>query len=296
MRSITIGTWSPYHGQTGNTTNCVALSVRMAFTHTLKILLMHNTPEKSGMERAFYDAEAGFGLADISSSVLRETGIDAVIKLMRTGQLDEASFVDYVSVLAKDRLEMLVGSRQTDSNARNIMQGQIQTIIDCAKRRYDMIFLDIASGTSTLSDETMSVTDLILVSLNQNEEVLTSYFSRRDWCPTLDLKPHILLVGNFDESSAWSIARIRKTYGYQGEIYPIPRYSKWLDAHNDHKVLELFSGITPKMLKKSFVDATYFHALDTVIKRILFMSGLDENHTFNPLETRTLFDKLLKIR
>lgn len=331
MKTVVVGAWSPYHGQTGNTSNCLALAVRLAFTHSFRSLLMHSTLEKSGMERAFYDESDQMGLAGLKSQILIETGIDAVLKLIRTGQLQERSMMDYATVLVRDRLEMLPGSLKGDAVTRRILTDRICEIVDCTRNQYDLVFLDVASGTSDLAARALEACDLVLVSLNQNAEVLTNYYQRRDWMDVLDRKPHLILIGQYEQESDWSIAHIRKKFAYKGEIYPMPRNSRWMDAHNDHRVLELFhsmsrknsnhlppesdcvretdimyltenpapvesSSVTWDLHSTKGMDRKWLAALDRVLGRILFMASLDDRHSFNPIEKRTLFDKILMIR
>lgn len=81
MKSLLVGVWSPFHGQTCNTSNAVAIAVRMAVTRTFKTLLMHNSTNKSNLENAFF---ADIANNNTISNIFDESGMDALMKLART--------------------------------------------------------------------------------------------------------------------------------------------------------------------------------------------------------------------
>jgi len=288
MKSVLIGVWSPFHGQTCNTSNAVAIAARMAITRTFKTLLMHNTINKSNMENAFF-SDTSTNNEDMSS-VFDESGIDALMKLAKTSQLCPANFKDYANILIPDRMEILLGTRK--DGTQELMTEQINYILNCAKEAYNFVIMDINAGHSELSLKTLDLVDMLIISLNQNMEVLRTYFERKEWNSVLENKPHMLVLGNYDEKSTYDIERIRKEFNYYGEIYPIYRNVKFMDSFNNHKVLDYFTSL-PKKLEGT--EAAFFKNLDLIIKKIIFLSSLDDINSYNPLEQKTLFDKLFGV-
>lgn len=288
MKSVLVGVWSPFHGQTCNTSNAVAIATRMAVTRAVKILLMHNTINKSNMENAFFDDIANY--EKDATSIFEESGIDAMMKLAKTSQLCPSNFSDYTNILIRERLEMLFGTFRKDLASQELMTEQIQYIIKCARDTYKFVFLDINAGHGDLSVKTLELADVLIISLNQNMEVLKSYFERKEWHPVLDNKPHILLLGNYDENSMYNIERIRKKFNFNGDIYPIYRNVNFADAFNHHKVIELLS--TPNK-KDDF--GLFLTGLDTIIKKLMELSDLDDISLYDPLEQKTFFDRMFGI-
>lgn len=289
MNSVLVGVWSPFHGQTCNTSNAVAIATRMAVNRTFKTLMMHNTINKSNMENAFFSDTV---IDDNISSVFDESGIDAMMKLAKTGQLSPSSFRDYANILIEDRLELLLGTVRKDGSSQELMLEQIQYIVNCARKAYNFVILDINAGYGELSLKTLELADVLMISLNQNMEVLRTYFDRKEWHPVLENKPHMLLLGNYDEKSEFSIERIRKEFDYYGEIYPIPRNVKFMDSYNQHKVLDYFTAVPASKKKSNGDESTFFKSIDEIIKKIIYLSNLDDLSTYNPLEQKTIFDKL----
>ncbi len=291
MKSLLIGVWSPFHGQTCNTSNAMAIAVRLALTRTFKILLMHNSINKSNLENAFFSDSFN---ANTISNIFDESGMDALMKLARTGQLCAANFRDYANIFIPDRLELLLGTTRRDSHSRGMMLEQITYIVNCARKAYEFVILDINAGCGELSTKTLDLADVLIVSLSQNMEVLRTYFERREWNPVIEDKPHLLILGNYDENSIFDIPRIRREFDYHGDLYVIPRNVKFMDAINQHEILKYFTDIQMKK-KMHDTEAEFMKCLDIVINKVISLFRLDDVNSYNPLVQKTMFDKMFGV-
>jgi hypothetical protein len=291
MKSLLIGVWSPFHGQTGNTSNAMAIAVRLALTRTFKILLMHNSINKSNLENAFF---ADSSNSNTISNIFDESGMDALMKLARTSQLCAANFRDYANIFIPERLELLLGTTRRDSHSRGLMLEQITYIVNCARKAYEFVILDINAGCGELSTKTLDLADILIVSLSQNMEVLRTYFERREWNPVIEDKPHLLILGNYDENSIFNISRIRREFDYCGELYIMPRNVKFMDAINQHDILKYFTELQMKK-KMPDTEADFMKCLDIVINKIISLFRLDDVNTYNPLVQKTMFDKMFGV-
>ena len=289
MKSLPIGDRSLLHAQTCNTSNAIAIATRMAVTRTFKILMMHNMINKSNLENAFLGDSDNTEIANIFD----ESGIDAMMKLAKTNQLSASNFKDYADILVPDRLELLPGTIKRDGQVRELMLEQISYIVNCAREAYEYVILDINAGYGELSIKTLNLADLLIVSLNQNMEVLRTYFDRKEWDTALENKPHLLVLGNYDETSEYDVDRIRKEFDYKGEMYVVPRNTRLMDAINRHDALSYFAGMGTKKVKGP--DKDFIKCLDMIIDKIMFISKLDDINTYNPLVQKTLFDKMFGV-
>lgn len=291
MKSLLVGVWSPFHGQTCNTGNAVAIATRMAVSRNFKILLMHNTVNKSNMENGFFQNEVETN-QDISA-IFDESGVDALMKLARTSCLNAENFKDYTDIIIPDRLEVLRGTLRKDGMIKELLLSQIQYIIACAKTAYDFVFLDINAGYGELSLKTLQLADILIISLNQNMEVLSTYFKKREWDLVLDRKPHLIVLGNYDEESDYKVEKIQNAFKFDGELCPIPRNVKFMDSFNTHSVLDYFSRdpIEPTRTKRE----EFLSSLDRVVKKLIYMSNLEDINTYTVLNRETFFDKILKV-
>lgn len=84
--------------------------------------------------------------------------------------------------------------------------------------------------------------DLIVVCVNQNINVLEKYFESKDsWPAELHTKPHVLLVGQYDVESKYKIKNIANKYRYKAPILTVPYNTNFKDHYNDGDVKGFFT-------------------------------------------------------
>lgn len=285
--SFFAGFWSPFHGQTCTTSNAVAVGTYLGVTRSIRTLLLHNMITKSNMENAFFPP-----VEDDGTEIFDETGIDSLMKLAKSSMLCPVSLKDYTSILIQDRLELLIGTSKRSTSYYEVLTDMIQYIVSCAIQAYDIVICDINAGRGDISLKALELVDLVVVNLNQNMEVLRTYFHRKEWHPLLDNKPHILVLGNYDADSKYNVKFIKRTFGYDKEIYTIPRHLPFMEAHNNHDMLKFFMSNINAQKNNTHIDFMYNVGL--ICKSILEYAKIDTENTLNPLERPTLFDFLLK--
>ena len=178
MKNILVSFWSPFHGQTCTTSNAVAVGTYISITHKLKILLMNNLIHKSNMESAFLLND------DDDTAIFDDSGIDSLMKLAFSSKLSPENISDYSKILIPNRLELLIGTSKTRQNDLNKLSDVIKYIATCAKETYDIIICDTnASLHGDLSIKMLDISDIVIINLNQNIEVLKSYFHKIEWHP-----------------------------------------------------------------------------------------------------------------
>jgi cellulose biosynthesis protein BcsQ len=252
---------------------------------------MHNSTSKSNLENAFFpDAAVRASI----SNIFDESGMDALMKLARTNQLCSGNFRDYANSLIPDRLELLPGTARRDPRSSRLLLDQITYIVNCAREAYEFVILDINAGYGELSTKTLDLADVLIISLSQNMEVLRTYFERREWNPVIEDKPHLLVLGNYDENSIFTVPRIRKEFAYSGELFVVPRNVRFMDSVNQHEVLQYFAGLQTKK-KIPGEEADFMKCLDHIIEKIICLFRLDNVNTYNPLMQKTMFDKMLGV-
>jgi MinD-like ATPase involved in chromosome partitioning or flagellar assembly len=225
-----IAFWSTVHGQTGNTSNLLAAAVTLSLNYNLKVLIMHNQLEKSSMESAFLNLNN-------QDAEFDEMGIDALIKLTKAGRLQPGLIKSYSHNIS-NRLDMLIGSSQVKQEMfeDNICE-TIATIIENARESYDLVLVDLNSGElKESSNKILELADIVVVSLNQNNVVLKSYFDN----DALKSKEKVIVLGNYIAESKYSINHIKKLYNCKEKIYAIPSNIDFKDSHNDNRLYDFF--------------------------------------------------------
>ncbi|MGV7665758.1 hypothetical protein PJK52_29080, partial [Mycobacterium kansasii] len=84
--------------------------------------------------------------------------------------------------------------------------------------------LDARSGQDNeVSDSLIQDADLVIICVNQNISVIEKYFDdqRKNWPSTLDQKPHLLLMTQYDPFSKYKIKNIANKYKFKGPILTV---------------------------------------------------------------------------
>lgn len=287
-KSILVAFWSPFHGQTGQTTGMAAVGAYIGINYNISTLLMHSQFTRSNLENAFLAHEKNLG-----TMLFDEKGINAVEKLARTKQLSDKSFTDYTTTLIPGRLEILMGAFRSGNEAQEQMAEAMPYILACARQAFDLVLCDVNSGgNSELTGIILKNADLVVVCLNQNLEVLRGYFDGKLLHSSIQDSKRLLLLGNFDTNSQYSIRSIRRLFHYKEKLCTLPRCTSLIDAHNGHNLLRLiYSG---SQIKKKDEDYGLMESLADIAPCILQNQQEDVNLLHKPLKKQSLSD-ILKI-
>ena len=228
--------WSSRHGQTGNTGNMIAVSMLIGIEYLTKILISHTHWEMSTIESTFLK-ERKFNY-DVHQDYTN-VGIDALERLAKSNRLEPTNVKDYAIPILRDRLDLIVGTSKPSEEMYVAVNGVIGSILNAAKSYYDLSFIDVNSGTKNmLTKSVLSMSDLIVVSLNQNINVLNEFFNEIPDC-LIDRK-YIIVLGQYDRYSKDTAANIKRMFKCEVPIFTIPHTTSFLDACNDKSVVEFF--------------------------------------------------------
>lgn len=227
-----IAFWSNYH-QMGTTYDAIAVAVMTALEYRMKILITHNHFEKSALESSFLDRSyIRSELTDLS-----DTGLDALSKFIKYNKIDKENISSFTTTLIKNKLGLLMGTTNTNKELYiKDLNEVIDMILTSAKIYYDMIFVDVSSGTNELSSKILEHSDLIVVNLNQNYNVLEDFFTN-----FIHLKEKCLfLLGRYDKNSRFNMKAIQRKYSIKGKTAVIPYNIEFADACSEGKVIDFF--------------------------------------------------------
>lgn len=285
-RSIVVAFWSPFHGQTGQTASMAVVGAYIGIQYNISTLLMHSQFTRSNLDNAFIPPAK-----NTDAMLFDEKGITAVEKLARTKQLSEESLTDYITTLIPGRLEILTGAFRKCGEAQEQMGKAMPYILSCARQTFNLTLCDVNSGSgSDLTDIILKNADLVVVCLNQNLEVLKGYFDKKLLHPAINEGKHILLLGNFDTNSIYTVRNLQRLFHYKENLYVIPHSTSLMDSHNGHSMLRLIYGASQGIKRDE--DNKLMGNLSKIAPRILL--GLDEGMgtIHNPLKKQSLSDLL----
>lgn len=156
-----ISVTSPVHGQAGNTTAALLISLLLSREHGKSVCLTHLSAQSS----AFFTYLGLEELRDITSSPSQ------LVKLVREGEIAPAEMVDYC-MKVNDRLDIF--SNNSKSFSDEDMETSARFITE--KMPHDFIILDIDINTAQpLAQFALERSDLVIVTMTQMANVFERY-------------------------------------------------------------------------------------------------------------------------
>lgn len=255
---VIIACYSTWHGR-GNTTNAISLAVNIAMNYDAKVLLMHSQYKRSNLEEAFY-----LGDEDIDS------GIDSLERYALTGEFNGINmFESYCNNKIPERLDLLVGSKKVSRSlfyegiGKNIVR-----ILNCAKDTYDVVVIDVNSGTNIndgITNKVLEIADSVIVTIDQTEKLLEEFFTKDiTKIPNKKLK---LVLGKYDSESKCSKLYVKKMFKYFDEIFSIPYSTDVMDSINNHDILKFFYA-NRNISRKNSINV-FFNELNLLTDNII---------------------------
>ena len=226
--------WSNVHGQPRTTSNMIAVAVTTALGQNVSCLLMQTHFNLNNLESYL------IGSRENSRDVFMDIGIDGLARSIKLAPLDKETIENYSIQLLNNRLTLLPG---TTSENRAVyiedMAKTINIIMTEAVKHYDILFIDINSGSDDISKLVLERADLAVVNLCQNKSVLDNYFS--SW--QLDNRRIMYLIGSYDKNSSYNIHSFKQQYKplKKSTVIEIPYNTGFMDAQSNGEVLKFIN-------------------------------------------------------
>lgn len=237
-----IAFWSPMHGQPGTTSNMTAISVVLAMKYKLSTLMINSHFNKNDISFGFVDKS----IREYNPLDFSDSGIDAIERVATSQILTPELLKTYTETLISERLDFLEGTEQSNEKLFKKIEDIIHAVIDIADTSYDFIMCDVNSGNrNKLTNKILQSSDLIVVNLSQNMQVLRSFFDRNkdEWHEELNKKNYIIVIGQYDSSSKYTTKYIKNLFKYDGEIFAVPYFTRYKDMYNDNDLLKFFFSV-----------------------------------------------------
>ncbi len=251
-----IAFWSPLHG-TGATASLLATAIALSEIQKKKIIITHTHYSLNNLERPL--------LGNIKEiDFFRDTGMDAVLRHFRSGNVTEEQVSD-CSIRISENLYLLAGTKTSSREGyeSSIVRSMILHIVSIIEQYYDMVFVDTNSGNNTNSLKIIEECDIVVVILRQDRYLLDSLFEN----DVIKNKEVFYLFGDYDNESKYSISNIRHIYRKikKNNSGIIPHNPGYNDAICDEKVLKYLTRNLGKNGNEP--DHKFFEELITTTKR-----------------------------
>ncbi|NLZ82582.1 MAG: hypothetical protein GX915_02845 [Clostridiales bacterium] len=228
--------WSPYHGQAGTTSNMLINGVLSSILYKQKSILTHTHFTLNNLELPLVGSNA----KNIDSrGYFQDVGIDALIRNYKSAILTQEDLYNCCISIPNTSLSLLPGtSKNNEVSFEYEMNKVLINILKSIEGMSDIVFIDVCSGNNPISLKIIEDSDITIVNLSQNQEVIYSYFSTYK---DIHHGKQFYLLGNYDANSRYNLSNIRRRY--HKFIKPnnsgvIPHNTGFLDSLNDGKVVE----------------------------------------------------------
>jgi hypothetical protein len=260
--------WSPVPGQTGNTTNLIAVTAMLSLEFSARLLLVsHAHSRRVALEQAFVKLRTREELAFADDS-----GIDAVERLARNGKLSPDMIRNYTLPLLKDRLDLLTGSVKPDKVFIAGMKEVLPAVMESANRYYNLTLMDAGSGMGSGWTQTMlQQADVVIISLNQNRSVLERFFQQRNG---LEGKQRLFVLGQYDARSDNTAKNIARRHKDSGPFYPIPHNPGLLDAAQEGRILDFV--FRNRQVTRDHENFSFMQNVRVLAQEIIKQAGLNK--------------------
>lgn len=221
--------WSNYH-QSGTTSNAAALSVMIALEYRLRLLITHSQYERSSLETTFLDRQ--YVRNELINS--KDIGIDALSGFVRYNKADRDSILSFTTTLINRKLDLLPGTTITNKEIYiRDMSDVIENLLAAVNESYDIVIID-ASGENELKDIIIRMSDVIVVNLTQNYNVLEHFFSQYG-----DLAEKCMFIlSRYDKNSRLNRKNISRKYRLKDRLAVIPYNIEFSDACSEGKIID----------------------------------------------------------
>ena len=235
--------WNPAGvGQTGTTTTMVSIANSIGIRNPrYKVLLAQTHFQNMKMESAYFnmDKEASKGATDATTDI----GIDALERLLRSNKITPESIKTYARMKG-ETIEVLYGSFKSDKDSFARVLETVPFMLDYASQCYDMVFVDLTAGTEVKEvNDILQKSDVIVVTLNQDREVLRKMLIQFSTLKILQEKPVLPVFARYDQYLSYNARNILRTYNFKfdkRDVYTIPYNSQYFDAMNEGNAFNFF--------------------------------------------------------
>jgi hypothetical protein len=222
--------WSPEPGQTGTTSNIIAISILAALSMKKKVCLTQTHFDNKTLESALF----GRG---INNELLENMGIDILLKASKACELDK-QLIENTSFTLLKGLHNLPGT--TKINKESFEDDFIANhayIYDKLSGFFDLVFTDVSAGENKISEALMRSADKIVINLNQNDKTIQSFITKYGHLHN----KAVYLIGNYHMGSRYNLINLERCYPFlKKRTSVIPFDVNYMDSFSDGKTIPFF--------------------------------------------------------
>ncbi|BCN32416.1 hypothetical protein [Anaeromicropila herbilytica] len=227
-----IAFWSNVHGQTGTTSNMVAISIMSTLLYRKRSAMLQSHFDLNNLEIPLLGKK-------ITGIENYDVGIDALTRDIKSAPLNEEGVVNASISLLNRQLNLIPStSKRNRELYEKDMEFIFNRIVDEVQECHTNVFIDVCSGNSPLSMSILENADLIIVNLSQNKGIINEYFETYNF----NNKKVMYLIGNYNRNSRYNmnnLIRMYPNFNKKNLVY-IPYNVEYQDSQCEGGTIQFF--------------------------------------------------------
>lgn len=236
---MVVAFWSNIGGKNAVTGNLACVSAMMAMEYQGKYLVMENHCQFGNIETAWVKNGAFDEVRESQNYLYQHVGMDALVKRIHANMLGENGIESTSRSFLGKKLFYIPQSQLIHPDLLEYELNQVvEPLLIQAREFADITFIDVAGSNHLSTKVILEKADLVVVNVSQDPNIINHFFEH--YSSLLDKA--FFLIGNYNPSSRFNLANIRRKYRIQKEkIAVIPYQISYKDAMTHGAVLSFLS-------------------------------------------------------
>ena len=232
--------------QTGKTMSIAAIATFMSIEHNYRILIVSTTNKEDNLKRCFWEEKKkrrNLGIFGPNANLEVQNGVEGLTRIIRSNKITPDIITNYTKVVFKDRLEVLLGSNQAESNSPELqnLEQLYPEIIKSANQYYDLVFVDLDENVDEETKKTiLEISDVTVVNLSQRLRSVNNFAENRENTKSIQDRKRLILVGRYDKYSKYNYKNITRYLGEKNQVLTVPYNTLFMEAAEEAGVPDLF--------------------------------------------------------
>lgn len=235
----TVVFWSPKKGHSGATACVCAMAAALATGREARQVAVAHTSLSSWEleERLDYRMEERQG------GLYERTGLSALMLRFKREELREETIRHCGILLPGSLLDLFPGGGRSMAALQEQEKTELMLalLLEKLPMAYDMALIDLESGSSVLSFESMKRADMTVIVLPQERNVWKRFFDKE--FQKLEARKVFFLLGGMLEDAKYGVGEFLRIAGGAAKkerVGIVPRNAEYLEAMTDGRVIEFF--------------------------------------------------------
>lgn len=240
--------------ETGQTLSVTALATYMAIEHNYKILVISTDFNDLSLENCYWEynkiRNSGGAIAQ-NGNIGLESGIEGLIKALKSNRTGDDLIKNYSRIVLKDRLDILMSPMTKIYQEYMQISESYIDILQVANRYYDMILVDLSKKMPRKeATAIIKISDVLIVNMTQRLKTINDFLALKETNDFYNRKNIMLLLGRYDNNSKYNVKNVTRYLKEKKLINVVPYNTLYAEACSEGKIIDFMlkvKGISDEM-------------------------------------------------